>query len=197
MKTLPLVASTILASGCGFALTPGAISCGLSLGLDVYVDGVSVAATSKLDPVSGGQDTTPAQAAMVCATALAEVVQARDLGAAAGFWGADATWSYRLEFVNQAGLAEEGASNAQGDTAEGPKDSAVSYSSDDATAALGGPAFSTVTLVHEMLHMSYGENSHAGWAARYAPSFAQWPNQAGSTFVDSATGQTCVGSVCR
>ena len=54
------------------------------MGTHVFTDGVS----------------QPGQPAMTCATALAEVQQAHDLGAAAGFWGADQHFDYRLRFLN-------------------------------------------------------------------------------------------------
>ena len=177
-----------LTTGCGalgWPLTSGAVSCGTSRGVDVYVDGV----------------TQPGQPTMSCTTALAEVQQAIDLGAAAGFWDASQVFSYRLEFLNARTVDQEGVPGPGGDlTGFSVGDFAVHQSSviyfwDDPQLSVN---FSTVTLVHEMLHWQVGQGDHCMWATKYAPGFdAFGPAQTASNFTDGCSHLTCSGSVCQ
>lgn len=178
-----------LTTGCGalgWGLTDGAIDCGFSpVGTHVFTDGVS----------------QPGQPAMTCATALAEVQQAHDLGAAAGFWGADQHFDYRLQFLNaktvdNAGVPGPGGwlwGYSVGDFAT--HDSSVVYFWDQPGLAI---QLSTVTLTHEMLHWAYGEADHCHWATRYAPDFSAFgPAQTASNFTDGCEQVTCSGSECK
>jgi len=164
-------------AGCGLPLTPGAISCGTALGLSVYVDGISRAA--------GGS--WIAQPAMSCATALAEVQQARELGATSSFWSASQTFSGQLEFLNEVPWTVASDGKTEG------SDMAVDYGVDG---VYQGPQGSTVLLVHEMTHMLFGESDHCRWATKYAPAYAQWQAGDQSGFTDECEHVVCSGAKC-
>jgi hypothetical protein len=169
-----LVASS---AGCGLPLTPEAISCGTALGLDVYVDGISRAA--------GGS--WIAQPAMSCATALAEVVQARDLGASSRFWPANQAFSGQLEFLNEVPWTVASDGKTEG------SDMQIDYGVDG---VYQGPQGSTVLLVHEMTHMLFGQSDHCRWATKFAPAYAQWQAGDQSGFTDECEHVACQGAKC-
>ena len=159
------------------------------VGTHVFIDGVS----------------QPGQPAMTCATALAEVQQAHDLGAAAGFWGADQPGDSRsLEFLNSKTVDNGRCARAWRLASWGYTVSGIFscthvcgrvYFWDQPGLAI---QLSTITLLHEQIHMAYGEGDHCRWANKVCPgAFSAFgPAQTASNFTDGCTGAVCSGSEC-
>jgi hypothetical protein len=171
-----LVASLAVLSttGCvgSFDLTPGAVSCGNHVGMDVYVDGTGMDnAVPTGNTLADGGPATISAPYMTCAQAFLTIDQAIAIGDTQGFWEKkDETFGFlggiRVEFVDSANLKAIGAQWADGYTVDylGVKEAAIAYERDQATSVdytlnppssfLPGATWpSAVILVHEMTHM--------------------------------------------
>jgi hypothetical protein len=121
---------------------------------------------------------------------LAEDVRAvTGYGAEQGVWGADREWSgFDAQFLAMDPLPEAMAgagSNALGRTVwhDGAGHVAVST-------ALGRHQ-TRATLLHELLHVAYGEADHCGWSRRYVEMFSAYGDL--GAFEDRCAGVHCQG----
>lgn len=175
-----------LLAACGSSETPlsaGAVYCGAQAGLEVYVDGQSALVNGDV------------VAAMTCIRALWNVEAAAAAGVHAGFWGDDQQWpGFRLEFVNAADLSAQGSPGLDGLT---DGDTITVTYQDDAQPSLPTSVWapSTVILVHELTHATYGEEDHCNWSSRYAPAMV-WEYAWASGFHDDCQNVTCNGDEC-
>jgi hypothetical protein len=176
-----------LLAACGSTdtqMSAGALYCGAQDGLEVYVDGQSSR------DANGG--VVPA---MTCTRARWNVEEAAAAGVHAGFWGANQQWAgFRLEFVNSADLTAQGSPGLDGLT---DGDTITVTYQDDAMPAHATSVWapSTVILVHELTHATYGEEDHCNWSIRYAPAMV-WEYAWASGFHDDCQNVTCSGDEC-
>jgi hypothetical protein len=177
---LPLLAVlSTLSVGCigTFDLTPGAVSCGTHVGMDVWVDGVgtdtgvSVETVETGLPDGGVSVTNPPVQFMTCDQAFKTIDQAIAIGNTQGFWlKKDESFGFlsgiRVEFVDSYTLKAIGKPWADGYTVDylGVKEAAIAYEDDQQAnvdynsnpPSAFNPANvwpSSVILVHEMSHM--------------------------------------------
>jgi len=191
----------LLLAGCGlpqepFKLTSGALYCGETAGLKVYVDNVdNVIIYSEGSPYESRYTVSK----MSCGKALGTVDQALQMGASSGFFIAmpsDAS----VEFVGTDTLAAQGLPQALGATSPGPGGhiyAGYGYDTGDPTQISADPDTSAIVMVHEMTHLVHGGGDHCHWASLYASAYAQWTNGWASLFIDQCEHKKCRGSVCE
>ena len=200
-----LVVLSMLAAGCGFPLTPGAVPCGNhpASRIEVWVDGVS-------------------ESHMTCEQAMLTVTAAIAIGDSHDFWldkgEHEFLYGMRLEFIGDHDLEAIGEAGKNGFTMNSPvaHDMAVAYGGDgrpDYTVPYtrGAESWpSAVILAHEMVHVLQTDSflnlsvlnthtdKHCNWATSYAPRFADlgWA-QFSSLFYDGCQHKTCSGAACK